>query len=27
LDNDNSYYWFFNDPKKAGFSVRCLKDN
>ena len=27
LDNDNSYYWFFNDPKKAGFSVRCIKDN
>ena len=27
LDFDSEYFFLFNDPKKAGFSVRCLKDN
>ena len=27
LDNDYPDFFEFNDPKKAGFSVRCLKDN
>ncbi len=26
LDNDYSYFFSFNDIKKFGFSVRCLKD-
>jgi len=27
LDIEYSDFFVFNDPKKAGFSVRCLKDN
>lgn len=27
LDFDYSYFFLFNDPKKAGFSVRCIKDD
>ncbi len=26
LEFDYSYFFEFNDPKKAGFSVRCVKD-
>ena len=26
LDFDYAYFFDFNDPKKAGFSVRCIKD-